>query len=438
MEKESRRLCPLAKDTKLKGHRLFSEVLANLSDQYRDWNNARSFTDEKSEYVLEKATMKQRADQWAETRHKDLVYEDHFNPSVISMAKKGAFCFDKLIQVCKKYENRAQIEEHGRLSEGNYSMFERSIPLVEDAKAAAFAISFYTGSQSGGISRGASIIARQGNGEVLNSAKEEDVDDAAIILYYMVKGLSNIPFYWGVSARAIDLNDDESNSYAVGNVVTWFQFSSSKKGYEPPKFFENRNTHFIIYSLTGRSIQKFSSFQEEDEILFLPHSTFLVIDRKEESVRSKIYLRQIEVGFSEWTILWVDDKIFDPDWENKRHMERVSSHAMNQNVHIIPKSCTESGLSFLRSPFGQRLKNCDKFRIVSDMKRDNETSGRYAGIHFLKAIRQLGFKNRFLIFTGSQKKATEKIQVELTEAETQNLLVAELPTDLDTFVAFEN
>ncbi|CAF1581483.1 unnamed protein product [Didymodactylos carnosus] len=312
------------------------------------------------------------------------------------------------------------------------------MPAVNDAKAAAFAIAFYTGSQSGGISRGASIIARQSNGEALNSANEEDVDDAAIILYYLVKGLSNIPYYWGVSARAIDLKDDETRSYAVGNVVTWFQFSSTKRGYEPPEFFKNRNTFFIIYSLTGRPIQKFSSFPEEDEILFVPHSTFLVVDREEEAGRHKIYLRQIELGFSEWSVLWVDDNILDPNWQNKAHMERVSSRAMNQNVHIIPKSCTESGLSFLRSPFGQRLRNCDKFRIVSDMKRDNESSGRYAGIHFLKAVRQLGFNNRFLIFTGSQKKAMEKIQVEVNQAERQNLLVTELNTGLDTFVGFED
>ena len=130
--------------------------------------NTRCFTEDNTEYILEKLTMQRRPDQWVETRHKHLVYEDHFNPSVVSMAnKKGVFGFDKLIQLCKKYEICAQIDDHGIVSQESYSTFIKAMPSVNNAKAAAFYIAFYIGSQSGGISRGASIIARQSR-EILN------------------------------------------------------------------------------------------------------------------------------------------------------------------------------------------------------------------------------------------------------------------------------
>ncbi|CAF1480142.1 unnamed protein product, partial [Adineta steineri] len=83
-------------------------------------------------------------------------------------------------------------------------------------------------------------------------------------------------------------------------------------------------------------------------------------------------MRQVELGLSAWSVLWVDDNIFNPEWENKEHMEYAAAKELNKNVHFIPKSSTENALSFLRSPFGQILKNRNTFRIVTDMHRSNE------------------------------------------------------------------
>ncbi|CAF3808066.1 unnamed protein product [Rotaria sp. Silwood1] len=80
-------------------------------------------------------------------------------------------------------------------------------------------------------------------------------------------------------------------------------------------------------------------------------------------------MRQVELDLSKWSVLWVDNNIFDKNWENKQHMETAAAKALNLNVHFIPKSTTNSALSFLRSSFGQRLKNQDTFRIVTDMTR---------------------------------------------------------------------
>ncbi|CAF5154468.1 unnamed protein product [Rotaria sp. Silwood1] len=64
-----------------------------------------------------------------------------------------------------------------------------------------------------------------------------------------------------------------------------------------------------------------------------------------------IYMRQVELDLSKWSVLWVDNNIFDKNWENKQHMETAAAKALNLNVHFIPKSTTNSVLSFLRSSF---------------------------------------------------------------------------------------
>ncbi|CAF1259437.1 unnamed protein product [Rotaria sordida] len=353
------------------------------------------------------------------------------------MVGERKFSYKKLLRICAKYEDQGDLQEHTKRSNATWQVFKKNLN-EDDSRASAFAIAFYTGSQAFGINRSVSVIVRQSNGEAFNMIKNDDLHDVSIIIYYLVRALAQIPYYWGVTARAVQLTETELSTYITGSLVTWLQFSSSMKGYEPPKYFsKDRNTHFIIYSLTGRSIREFSMFPEEDEILFLPHSTFLVLNHKQAEDKHVIYLRQIELGLCQYSILWVDDHIFDSTWENKEHMQRASTRSLNGNVHFIPKSTTEYALSFLRSPFGQRLKNCSTFRIVTDMRRDNEPSPRFAGIRLIKKVREMGFQNRCLIFTGYQEKALEKVREELARDERTNLVVTEYSDELHRFVAFE-
>jgi hypothetical protein len=75
-------------------------------------------------------------------------------------------------------------------------------------------------------------------------------------------------------------------------------------------------------------------------------------------------MRQVELGLCKWSVLWVDDQIFDDNWENKQHMEYAAVQTLDMNVHFIPKSSTDSALSFLRSAFGQRLKIVTHFELL--------------------------------------------------------------------------
>lgn len=136
-------------------------------------------------------------------------------------------------------------------------------------------------------------------------------------------------------------------------------------------------------------------------------------------------------------MLWVDDNIFDAKWENKGHMEKASTLGTRVNVHFIPKSNTESALTYLRSEFGQRIKESQTFRIVTDMKRKNESSPGIAGAQFIYEVRKLGFQQSCLIFTGHEGKAKEKLEQVFGSKSVDRIKITADPGVLERFVIFK-
>jgi hypothetical protein len=403
---------------------------------------------EEIELFLEYVTLERNinAENFVSDRKHHLVYEDHFNPYLFDMVRKKS-SYQNLKQVCRFYETKEGVNvnnimaEHERRTKISTPYFIEKGLSQDDAQAAALALSFYTGTKSEAVSRGASLVARQANGQVIEGKTKDEINEAAVILFYLVKALSYIPYYWGYVTRACTLTDAELQLYMPGCLITWIQFSSSKKGKEVAANFDfaHRNTFFKIYSLTGRPIKEFSNYEEEDEVLFLPHSTFFVFKHElsYHDTHHTIYMRQVELGLSQWSVLCVDDNIYDQNWQNKGHMETASAKALNRNVRFIPKSSTDSAISFLRSPFGQRLKNKDTFRIVTDMTRTNETPSHNAGARFIKQLRQLGFVNQCLVFIMNKDNAETIVKSELNSNERKYVQITAHTNDLIKFVNFE-
>ncbi|UJR10946.1 hypothetical protein I4U23_015131 [Adineta vaga] len=398
------------------------------------------------EFALEHMKLEHSSEELVDARNEHFVYEDNFSSALSSyMGRKASL--KKLREICRHYENRRGINVDNVIAEHDVRAANSSHHFIakglsqDEALAASFAISFYTGSKSEACSRGASLIARQSNGVVIDEKTVQELSEASIILYYLVKALSQIPYYWGYVTRACNLNDAELELYTAGALITWIQFSSSKKGKKVATNadFATRNTVFKIYSLTGRAIKEFSNYPEEDEVLFLPHSTFLVFKHSvsHHGTQHTIYMRQVELGLSSWSVLWVDDQIFNEKWENKMHMEYASAKELNKNVHFIPKSSTENALSFLRSPFGQILKNRDTFRIVTDMHRDNEHPAYNAGARLIQEIRRLGFRNPCFIFTMHKDACDKILENELNDRERYNTTISVEKQALIKFVNFQ-
>jgi hypothetical protein len=402
--------------------------------------DANAFDSPKCEIFMENVTLYAEGYELENNRKKYLVFEDNFQSGIASMIRDlgRKSSLKHLHHVCANFESEAGMEQHKETSSRSHTYFRNKGMNNDDAMACAFVLSFYTGTNVyQTVNRSASIIARQGNGEATALEQSDKLKESSVIMYYLIKALAHIEFYWGVVSRAVTLNTIELEDYQPGNLVTWIQFSSSKKGEQPPKIFAGRNTIFIIYSLTGRCIEKFSNFPDEEEVLFPPHSTFLVNRvEKRSPMQTYIYMRQVELGLCKHSVMWVDDYIFFDWWENKEYMEKASTVGTDLNVHFIPKASTEAALAFLRSSFGKRLKNKETFRIVTDMTRDKETPPENAGARLLDAVRKMGFNNHCLVFTMDEQSARDKVNSLVTPSQRQNIIVTKDLSVLENFINF--
>lgn len=84
-------------------------------------------------------------------------------------------------------------------------------------------------------------------------------------------------------------------------------------------------------------------------------------------------------------VLWVDDKIFSPDWQHKKMVEAITRE--NPNISIIPKSSTKTASAFMNSPLGGRRK-ANNSRIVTTLARRNEENVANAGVVLLKELEE--------------------------------------------------
>ena len=311
--------------------------------------------------------------------------------------------------VMKAYEN------HISKSEKTYKDFETNRLSIDEKKACALAISYYTGDKdnSDRLSQNTNAVLRSGNSQKIVSGWNEG-EKFFPIIYYLTKAISSLPFYWGYTLRCIDLSEEQAFSYQPGVVVTWLNWSSSAMG-KKPTVFSNRNCYFYIYSFSARDISKFSNYTKEKEALYSPFSHFLVFKNIISDGHHHIYMRQIEIGLYPNNILWVDDNILNKDWENKRLMEMA--YYNSKVLKIIPKISTETALAFITS-FKDIINNegC-KYKIMSDMTRYNESPSQNAGARFVKSLQESGFKNlEVMIFTSSREKALnelKKLKVEM-------------------------
>ncbi|CAF1208383.1 unnamed protein product [Adineta ricciae] len=397
-----------------------------------------SYDDEAVEHYLERAILYENETALREKRDEYAIIEDDFGPMLEKKLGNGtAPSFRTLRKACERLDRNS--DQHFEKSQVTYTYFTQRGVEQDDAKACAMAIAFYSGGYSALVSTSANYVCRMERKVAELYTDEENLNtDALMVMYYLIRGLARIDFHWGVVTRYVDLDNDDVKDYKPGEILTWLQFSSADKGGNNMIHFQNRNTVFKITSLTGRAIQYFSNCaDEEDEVLFLPHSSFLVCSVVDSRPQRQIFLRQIELGLSKYVILWVDDNIFDEDWGNKQLMERATTQGTSVNVHFIPKSNTEAALSFLRSEFGQRLKKRESFRIVTDMKRTNEIDPSMAGVRLLVGVRKLGFQQACLIFTGHEESAYNKLQKAFGTDKPQGIKVTQYDSELEKFVLFK-
>lgn len=284
------------RDKKLR-QRMYVQPVGYIS-KFQKLSNSQSYNDEIVEQHLEYTQLYQDEATLFGKREEYAVIEDDFGPILEKRLKDGPKpSFDTLRSACEELDKSSAI--HYKKSKETYRYFtDRRIP-EQDARAYAMAIAFYSGEYSALASTAANYVIRKERTMAELYTDDENLNSHAVmVLYYLIKGLSHIDFYWGVVTRYVQLDTEDAKDYRPGEIVTWLQFSSADKGGKNMRYFSQRNTVFKIASLTGRAIQQFSNCgEEEDEVLFLPHSSFLICHVIESQPQRQIFMRQVSHRF---------------------------------------------------------------------------------------------------------------------------------------------
>ncbi|CAF0978430.1 unnamed protein product [Didymodactylos carnosus] len=200
---------------------------------------SRSYNLEIVERYLEHAILYQNVNQLMEKREEFALIEDDFGPTLEKLMKDGKTpSFRNLVAACSTYDDTDDIAVHIKKSNSTYTYFMDRGISEDDAKAYGFAIAFYTGAYSRAMSMEADFAIRRLTKQKQFYSDEAKVDGrAAMIMYYLIKGLSHIDFYWGEVVRYIQLTEKDLQDYKAGEIVTWFQFSSADKGGQDMQWF---------------------------------------------------------------------------------------------------------------------------------------------------------------------------------------------------------
>jgi hypothetical protein len=280
-------------------HCCYIHLTGHLPDLDKN-SNRDDFKSETVEKHIDKTILYENLAELIDKREEYAVFEDNLAPTLEKMIHQGTTpSFDRLYEVCGQYEKEINMINHYVKCKQSYNYFVKKNVEIDEAKAYAFAIAFYTGTYSETLNQNTALMVRNQHRNASTNTETDKIDErATIIMHYLIKGLSHIDFYWGVVTRCVQLSKSELDDYKPGFLITWLQFSSSNKGLKPPTWCLKRNTVFFIYSLTGRSIQYFSNYdKDEDEVLFLPHSSFLVCHVETVGGKNHIYLRQVSCIF---------------------------------------------------------------------------------------------------------------------------------------------
>ena len=250
---------------------------------------------------------------------------------------------------------------------------------------------------------------------------------------YFLKGLNFLPIYWGFCIRCLNLSPEEMVQYSPGNIVTWFQFSSSTKGLVPHSGFTDRSCQLIIYSITGREVSDISKFSNEKEVIFLPFSQFLVFKSEIYYGKPTFYLRQIELGIGKNNVLWVDENIFDTQFGYKKFIESTLAH--NPLIRFILKTSNNAALPYLESLWGEyQKKDTNSFRIICNDYCKNDICHEGAGVRMLNYAISLGFTCKMMIYSYNIELTWHNLQSD--NIIDKGIIVTNDPQDVLNFISF--
>jgi len=357
---------------------------------------------------------------------------DHNSEELIEYCNWENFMFDKPFHNCitkdsdyylplqNKY-NLTDIEEaiktlskdysfYLKQMEKNYSNFKTTYLSIEDKKACALALSYYTFNKENSdiINKNINVLIR---GED-RLTKEQNWNSGKIIypiIHYLFKALANLPNYIGYTITCINVEDAFISNYEQGTMISLLKFTSSVVGKNPQPFLKKRNTWFYIYSLNSKDISEFIPYSEAKTVLYNPLSFFLVFKKEYKEGKNIIYMRQIEIGLYINNIIWINKNILSDKYENKDLIEKACSNKLD--FKIIPKISIQLALDFIRNSRGFMIQEFPKYKILFDINKNNDPEIYDEVADTISNLRRNHFaENEIIIYTSSSDKVLEELK----------------------------
>jgi hypothetical protein len=106
----------------------------------------------------------------------------------------------------------------------------------------------------------------------------------------MIRGLSRLPKYIGVTYREVDAKP----KFPLGATIVFRSFTSTSVKADFHMFEPGYRVKLVIYSKTGRDISSYATRPYEREILFLPGTKLKVLPVPESESGVAVYLQEID------------------------------------------------------------------------------------------------------------------------------------------------
>ena len=170
---------------------------------------------------------------------------------------------------------------------------------------------------------------------------------------------------------------------------------------------EIAKTKFIIKSKTGRLIESISVIPEEEEVLFMPGTTFFIYKTNTTIFGiDEIYMDEVCLPFGEKKLLWVDDK---PEGNKNLMMDQEK-----KGISVFWRNSTKEALDILINEERFLLNiGFDNFKIVTDMvRKENGGENVYAGAKLINELRRSQYFGEIAVFCHDVEMAIQNCQNE--------------------------
>ncbi|EAR92422.2 polyubiquitin (macronuclear) [Tetrahymena thermophila SB210] len=294
---------------------------------------------------------------------------------------------DAILQIYSKH----QIQETFQF----VTNYIQNLKVQEKIKKIALPITIWT----------TNLLYRQINQSLSNNT----YSDWLPYLKEFMNSIKYFPYYQGKAYRGIKNFSYQDFDYKIGNYVTWkniISLSLSEK--QARKFSSLEGALFEIDVISAKQIFPVSVFQDEQEVLLLPFSCFLVQSIQiQEGSPMVIKMKEISVPRSIQVVIWVDDNPIN----NYKYANYIETQ--NPNVSIVfCKTTYEANRILSQFNWIVHLEQ-SAIRVITDMVRIEEDgkTNQQAGLELAELLfKQLKKSIEIMIFCQNVEQANKNLK----------------------------